>query len=244
MITARTRAKLLDVAALGGEDVVMFATDGVGLLRVPPALEEVVTYGRDVPLGGWEYAPTGGGVRRQVLLVQSGFYIETKPKRDAPTRLEDLVVPRDRARGIGNQVLAAMNGRTRLFRAFRSDGVDAKVAFGPEHCRPGQSPPMLFMALKSAFHRNQLELAGTWFPVEKTVSFDPRPKREPMPRRPGETFVRTLPAGSNPSPLGVMPKITAPSAPYRRGSGDRSDKDMYYDQPDHVDGLAQLVGDD
>jgi DNA polymerase type B, organellar and viral len=246
MITARTRARLLDVAALGGEDVVMFATDGVGFLRIPDALSEVDTHARDVPLGGWEYAPTGGGVRRQVLLVQSGFYIETKPRRDATAASQEFVVPRDRARGIGKQILAAMDGRTRLVRAFRSDGVDAKVGFGPKHCGPGHAVPMLFMALKSAFHRNQPELAGTWFPVEKTVSFDPRPKREPLPRRAGETFVRTMPAmnGNDPSPLGVMPKITVPSAPYRRGSGNRLDKDLYFDQPDHVDGLAQLVGDD
>ncbi len=246
MITARTRARLLEVAALAGEEVVMFATDGVGLLRIPPALADIETYARDVPLGGWEYAPTGAGVRRQVLFVQSGFYIETTSTRDGSAYSRDLVVPRDRARGLGKEILAAMDGRSRLVQAFRTDGVDAKVHFGPAHRQPGHKVPMLFMGLKSAFHRNQPELAGTWFPVEKTVSFDPRPKREPLPRRSGETFIRTMPAmnGSNPSPLGVLPKITVPSAPYRRGTNRGIDKDLYHDQPDHVDGLAQLVGDE
>ncbi len=246
MITARTRARLLDVAALGGDHVAMFATDGVGFLRMPPELADVETYADKVPLGGWEYAPTGGGVRRNVLLVQSGFYIETKPNRHGTASPAELVIPKDRARGIGKEVLAAMDGRQRLVRAFRSAGVDAKVRFGPEQCRTGQKTPMLFMALKSALHRNQPELAATWFPVEKTVSFDPRPKREPLPRRPAETFVRTLPAmnGDNPAPLGVMPKISVPSAPYRRGLRRGFDKDLYFDQPDHVDGLAQVVGED
>jgi hypothetical protein len=166
MITARTRARLLDVAALGGADVVMFATDGVGFLRIAPELADTEKHARDVPLGGWEYTPTGAGMRRQVLLVQSGFYIDTKPARKGSAPLQELVIPRDRARGIGKQILAAMDGRTRVVSAFRADEVDAKVYFGPELCRPGHSLPMLFMALKSAFHRNQPELAGTWFPVE------------------------------------------------------------------------------
>jgi hypothetical protein len=50
--------------------------------------------------------------------------------------------------------------------------------------------------------------------------------------------------GGNPSALGVMPKITVPSVPYRRGAANWLDKDLYCDQPDHVDGLAQPVGDD
>ncbi len=76
LITARTRARLLEVAGLAGEDAVMFATDGVGMVRMPSALSILATYTHKAPLGAWEYSPEYGGLRRNVLMVQSGFYIE------------------------------------------------------------------------------------------------------------------------------------------------------------------------
>ncbi len=138
------------------------------------------------------------------------------------------------------------DGRRRLFTAFREHGVDAQVRFGPDLVTDGQPIPRLFIGLKTAFHRGQPELAGTWVPVEKTLRFDPRPKREPTRQRRRETFIRTVPAmnGDAPSPFGVMPRITKPSAPYRKLAAKDEDKHLHHDQPDHVDGQAQLVGDD
>lgn len=246
MTTARTRAKLLDIAALAGPDAVMFATDGVGLLRIPPELERVRTYPSEVPLGEWEYAPVSGGLRPKVLMVQNGFYIESQPSVDSVGPSDAR--PRDRARGIGVRVLDATNGRDRLYAAFRSHGADAVVPFGPEYVAPGQKVPKLFIGLKSAFHRRQMDLAGRWVPVQKTVRFAPEPRRDRVAAgvTTGETFIRTTPPmnGSAPSSLGITPKVRIPSAPYRKLARKQEDKDLYWDQPDHVDGLANLLGEE
>lgn len=225
----------------------MFATDGIGLLRIPRELERVRTYACDVPLGEWEYAPLAGGLRPNVLMVQNGFYVEPQASGDAAGASEGAR-PRDRARGIGVRVLEAMHGRDRLYEEFQCHGADAVVRFGPEYVAPGQKVPKLFIGLKSAFHRHQMELAGRWVPVEKAVRFAPEPKRDRTAQdmTAGETFIRTTPPmnGSMPSSLGILPKVSAASAPYRKLARKQQDKDLYWDQPDHVDGLAQLLGEE
>jgi hypothetical protein len=248
MITARTRATLLAAAALGERHVVTFSTDGIGYDALPLGLDAITTY-RDGegPLGAWEYDPRNGGVGRDVLMVQSGFWIKREARKAAKHAIANGVKQRrDRARGVGTRVLKAMNGRARLYDAYRRDGVNAMVPFGPAYVVPGEQVPMIFIGLRSALNRGRLELAGTWIPVEKTVSLALEPKRDRTPRRRGEAFTRTVPPmnGARPSRLGVMPLVMEASAPYRRLAAKQIDKDLYYDQPDHVDGLAMLVGDE
>jgi hypothetical protein len=139
-----------------------------------------------------------------------------------------------------------MNGAQRLYAGFKADGVDARVPFGPEYVMPSQPVPMLFRGLRTALHRGQLGMAGTWAPVDQVVSFAPEPKRDRTRQVRGETFVRTTPPmnGGAPSRLGLLPIVTQLSAPYRRLSRKQEEKDLLYDQPDYHDGLAHLVGEE
>jgi hypothetical protein len=82
MITARTRAQLMELALLAGRHAVMLATDGLYVDHIPLALQQVTTFAEKAPLGAWQYDPLRS-VYRNALLIQSGLWVDGNRLRPA-----------------------------------------------------------------------------------------------------------------------------------------------------------------
>jgi hypothetical protein len=244
MITARTRVRLMELATLGDVHAVMLATDGIYFDSLTEAVQLVPTYPTNPPLGAWEYDPDKT-VYRNSLLIQSGLWIngERLAGKDACDGGNGRA--RGRTRGVGAKALSATDGFARLYEAWRQDGLEARVTIGPDNVLPGQSVPKVFVGLRTGFHLRKPHLIGTWQPLNKTISFTPEPKRLRTPRKRGESFVRTVPAMNDErlSGLGINPMLEL-SAPYRRNVRKHDAKDLYFEQPDHVDLMDVLAGED
>jgi hypothetical protein len=242
MITARTRARMLEVIGSGNDHVLMLAADG-GYLDCAPQCIGIPT-SEEPSLGEWEYKPTNN-VHHNPLIVQPGLWLAesvdehqvgaSKPQR-SPKRSS-------RVRGFGEAALAATNARERILEAYRSDGLNARICIGPEHVIPGARIPMAFVGYRSAIHRNKMEELATWQPFDKTISLDPRPKRTPLPRRDGEDFIRTQPAMNvgKLTHLGVNAMLEL-SAPYKRLRHKDQERDIYHEQPEHDTTLERFLG--
>lgn len=235
MITARTRARLLEMLKLAREHMVMLATDGA-YLDCPPSHIGLQTSPTPA-LGGWEYR-VEDHLHRSALIVQSGFWLDGEAARpDHPASTAT-----GRSRGISRAALNATNGRSRFYEAYRRDGINARVRIGPSEVTAGRSAPRAFVGIRGALHLKKPEWIGTWQPVDKTLVFDPRPKRLPLAEVAGETFVRTVPApiyGALTS-LGVSAALEL-SAPYDRLHIKDQEKDFSFEQPDFTDPIANLV---
>jgi hypothetical protein len=130
-----------------------------------------------------------------------------------------------------------------LWAAFQEKGLAAEVTISVDHLLPGARVPMVFVGYRSGVQRNRPDEIATWQPFEKTVRFDPRPKRVPLDGSRDDGFIRTIPApnGGHLNALGVDATLEL-SAPYQRLQRKEQEKDLVYEQPDHVQGLHEFLG--
>jgi hypothetical protein len=155
LITAYTRAMLIDAVALSPNDIVMLATDGV-YSRKPLDLQ------LGDKLGQWEAAE-----HARMFVVQPGLYWgPPKPKtRGVPLKFFE-------------QKIADGRTRTDVFedewKAYRK--ADQRNPLGAEF-PTGQVDLTLFIGLRLAQARNKPETAGKWIQQTRTISFDWTRKR-------------------------------------------------------------------
>lgn len=149
LITAFTRAKLLEAIALAPGRIVMLATDGIYSLDPLPVVE-------GTKLGEWEHEKLDG-----LFIVQPGLYwCPAKRKR--------------KSRGLPGKFFEE-NGRTESFEALWRE----YIASGATGNFPTVSVPMInFIGLKLALSWGKPEKAGVWEKTERTISFDYTNKRE------------------------------------------------------------------
>lgn len=165
MLTAWTRAKLLDALWLAGgpesREVIMFATDAI--YTTTPIPDDSVVVKRDgtamnglkfaKELGAWEAHefPQGG------LLIQPGLYHLT----------DQSLVSKLKGRGIA---FADMQERIQAFYdAWDADGADGEVHL--------ELSPR-YVGIRLALARGKLETAWRWSETKRTLRLDPSAKRE------------------------------------------------------------------
>ena len=220
---------------------VMLAADA-GYADVPlhELRDDFPTHQNNPPLGSWEHKPTAN-VHHDALIIRSGVWLSGERLRYEFGIFPDCTPrPKERTRGLGTKLIDAEDGYHRLREAFLRDGCAAVVHFGPDQVRPGQRVPKLFIGWRSALHRGQPELAGTWQPIVKDVTFDPMPKREVW-KREGDCFL-TVPAVHG-DPARTLPgyaPMLEMSHPYLRLDDDYT-KMLSEDQPDHGSILGMLT---
>ncbi len=188
-ITARTRARLMDLAQAGGEQVLMLATDGLYSSAQLP-----VETGTN--LGDWE----DGGQVGPMLLVQPGVYFSLAEGGK-----------KYRTRGVSLRDITKTDGVRRLTEAWRQDGPEAMVEVSASFLLNSEDDLPVFIGTKLALAWGKPELIGTWQPMKKTLSFRPEPRR-----RRGEwegELLRTWPPNHPFADLGVW------SAPYKKMPG-------------------------
>lgn len=160
-ITSGTRSQLLDAIALGGNDVLGVATDGVWSRRrlsLPKPLD-TGTFDTPKPLGGWEEK---GPFTNGMFFARPGVYFPLNPTEE---QLAEV-----RGRGLGKRVVydrwrdivdAFDRGEpgVTLDNVTRFVGAKSGVSFGP----------------KSGYTRSPE--FGQWIDRPITLKFDPRHKR-------------------------------------------------------------------
>ena len=154
-ITARTRAKLLNLATTAGSSCLMVATDGLYSsvpLAIPTGSE----------LGDWE----DGGQVGPLLIVQPGMYFSLDPNGK-----------KWRTRGISLKTLKRTDGINRLVDAWRREGPEAVVEVSAAFLLAGEDEPTSFIGTKLALAWGKPELIGTWAPLTKNLKFRPEPRR-------------------------------------------------------------------
>lgn len=239
MITARTRARMLEVLEQAGSHLLMIATDGAYLDCSPVSVGIGIS---DTPaLGGWEY-DANAHLHRNVLIVEPGLWLSQTGDvlgKDGGSR---SVV---RARGFGTETLAATNAHERLLDAFMRDGIDAEVVIGPEYLVAGAAMPMAYVGYRAALYRGHPEEIGTWQPFQKKISFNPGPKRIAIAGDGGQRLVRTrpTPTGGKLAHLGIDAPLEL-SAPYRRQRVKDYEREIYYEQPDRDLRLERFLAPD
>lgn len=202
-ITARTRARLLELAHLGGEAVLMLATDGLYASRP-------LSVSTGHSLGDWE----DGGQVGPLLLVQPGVYFSLAADGK-----------KWRTRGVSLRDVQATDGIRRLQEAWLMDGPDAVVPMNVNFLLAGSDEPNIFVGTKLALSWGKPELIGTWRPLDKSLSFRPEPRRL---RGEWEGYLlRTMPPTHQIAALGVL------SAPYKKMQGRNEEVEaVAYDQPE------------
>ena len=236
MITARTRARMLEVLEKASSHLLMIATDGAYLDCSPVSVGIGIS---DTPaLGGWEY-DANAHLHRDVLIVEPGLWLSHTGDVLGKEGESRSVV---RARGFGTQTLAATNAHERLLDAFMRDGIDAEVVIGPEHLVEGAAMPMAYVGYRAALYRGRPEEVGTWQPFQKKISFNPSPKRVAIPGDEGKSLVRTRPAptGGKLVRFGIDEPLEL-SAPYRRLQVKDQEREIYYEQPDRDIRVEQFL---
>lgn len=165
LITAWTRAKLLDALRLAGgprsESPIMFATDAIYTTAPVDGLEI------SERLGDWEAHrfPHGG------LLIQPGLYHLKGQKTQVKLKGRGITF-----RDMQTQI-------QEFYRVFEADGERGRVEL---HLSPR------YMGLRLMLHRNDIEHAWRWLPMRREIAFDPSAKRQRMrsgrrmPRRPAD----------------------------------------------------------
>jgi len=116
---------------------------------------------------------------------------------------------------------------------------------GPDNVVEGQRMPMAFVGIRGALHLKKPEWLATWQPFNKTITFDPLPKRRALLKGPGESFVRTAPAmnGGELARLGVNAMLEL-SAPYHRLRHKDEERDIIYEQPEDDSSIDRFLGGD
>lgn len=176
LITAGTRAKLMDAASLNPEAIVMLATDGL-FSRAPLALD----LGDN--LGQWEHDE-----HERLLIVQPGVYFGAS---------------RPKTRGVSPGFFYRLDpngdpytmGFERAWERFHLSQTAALGVAGIEW--PSLKMPVrLFIGTKLAYARNRLDTAGRWVETDRTFSFNWTAKRGPALTWEGETGWSFPQAGS------------------------------------------------
>lgn len=202
-ITARTRARLLDLAVQAGEDCLMLATDAVYSSRPLPILTGTC-------LGAWE----DGGTVGPMLLVQPGVYFSLVPDGK-----------KYRTRGVSLRDINKTDGVRRLKEAWLEEGPEAVVPMNVNFLLGGEEEPTVFIGTRLALAWGKPELIGSWQPLDKSLSFRPEPRR-----RRGEwegDLLRTWPPHHPFASIGVM------SSPYKKMPGRNVETEaIRYDQPE------------
>lgn len=200
-ITARTRARLMDLAHAGGASVLMLATDGLySSVALPVATGS--------SLGDWE----DGGQVGPMLLVQPGVYFSLSPEGK-----------KYRTRGVSLKDIEKTDGVRRLRRAWTEDGPEAMVEVSASFLLNAEDDLPVFIGTKLALAWGKPELIGTWQPMSKTLSFRPEPRRLRAEWE-GE-LLRTVPPSHPIAELGVW------SAPYKKMTKDVEVRALMVDQP-------------
>jgi hypothetical protein len=152
LITASTRAKLMEAISHAPDDIVMLATDAVySLVPLPLDVGE--------RLGQWEQAELS-----DLFIVQPGLYW-------SPDRRKK------KSRGLSGNFFEQAE-RTIAFENEWNIWV-AKEMYVPTGSFPSVKVPVPgFVGLKLALSRNKHELAGVWTSETRDISFDYRNKRQ------------------------------------------------------------------
>jgi hypothetical protein len=155
LITAWTRAKLIEAAALDPGAVLMLATDGILSKRLLP-----LDFGGE--LGQWTKEEHGG-----VFLVQPGLY--WGPKKPAKRKLK--------TRGAASRYFVEKTGAFEAAWARYREA--ATSAAPPADLKPPvvKLPVDLFVGLRLSHARGKPLTAGRWDRVERDISFDWSGKR-------------------------------------------------------------------
>jgi hypothetical protein len=152
LITALTRAKLMEGIALAPDQIIMVATDAVYSL-VPLPLD----VGKR--LGQWEMAELN-----DLFIVQPGLYWSPDKRKK-------------KSRGLSGNFFEQAE-RTLAFENEWNIWAP-KDQYGLETDFPAVTVPVPgFIGLKLALARNKHELAGTWVKDQRSISFDYRNKRQ------------------------------------------------------------------
>lgn len=152
LITALTRAKLMDAIALAPDDIIMVATDAVYSLKELP-----LDTGKK--LGQWE-----ANELNHLFIVQPGLYWCPEKRKT-------------KSRGLSGNFFEQA-GRTESFEAAWSFW-QSQNENGLSNEFPSVKVPVPgFIGLKLAISRNKPELAGTWVNDTRDISFDYRNKRQ------------------------------------------------------------------
>lgn len=167
LITAITRAKLLDAIRHSPNDVFMLATDGLYCRSGALPLEESSS------LGGWELTRFPSGM----YIVQPGVYFVGHKSTCEPGGNCDC---HPKTRGVP-------------LRVIERDEADVKAAWRGD--RTDGHPVQLrqFIGLRLAAARGKLDTAGTWADVTKTITYDWVTKRNPRILRHTDVGYRTEP---------------------------------------------------
>lgn len=216
LITAITRATLIDAYGPSPETCFMLATDGLFTGTSIPGIAASIT------LGGWDLVTHSDGM----FIIQPGLYFagDTKPKtRGVP---------------MGKIMERRADFETAWGESWWSRGEKLKAGT-TLHTRP--VPPSVdvplrnFVGLRLAYARGKPETAGAWVDAPKDVSFDWSTKRRPMKLVYDRWGARTLPHEGAP---GVA------TVPYSRSIGGNLTRDLerllFDDGPEWADQLRGL----
>jgi DNA polymerase type B, organellar and viral len=166
LITAMTRAQIVDACALNPGTVIMIATDAVFTLDPLP-----LDCGPG--LGRWDLAEHPNGL----MVVQPGVYFSGDTAQ------------RSKTRGVNVKVLE--DAREEFDTAWQS-----LSTHGFEFARYKVTVPVTqFITMRQALAWNRPEMAGVWHDTTRSVSFEIRPKRAGMPRRVDGVWRSTAPSG-------------------------------------------------
>ena len=181
MITAGTRAQLLDMMALHRslDSVLWVATDGIystELVTPPPPIDTGTMTEHKKPLGGWEMSTIHGGM----FAARPGIYFPLMEQGSADDRMKKI-----RARGVGRasmlqqyqRVIDAFNAKrssVKMGHVSRFNGAKNTISFGN----------------KSKFKRSKFY--GQWTIETVELSFSAYPKRAKR-KRDGSLTLRYFP---------------------------------------------------
>lgn len=150
LITARTRARLIEAAAIGGEDIVYLATDGVHSKRP-------LNLACGNSLGDWE-APSRSGV--PAVFLAPGTYLYEDGKRG-------------KSRGVNLGKFSDQIATWR--RLYRMTAPNGQIALREHHFTSAREA--LSRSLKQPPERYE-ETVNTWSDRERILSYDLSPRRE------------------------------------------------------------------
>lgn len=215
LITAITRATLIDTYSLAPDACFMLATDGLFMgtdLSLTPSTS----------LGGWDLITHSDGM----FIIQPGLYFAGEAK------------PKTRGVPMGKVFERRTDFELAWANSWWAKGERLKPGT-TVHTRP-QVPSVdvhlrNFIGLRLAYARGKPETAGMWVDAPKNVSFDWAPKRRPMAMTHDHWGARVFPHDGAPGLATV---------PYSRNIGGNLTRDLdrllYDDGPEWADDLRGL----
>lgn len=171
LITAFTRAKLMQAISLAPDQVAMIATDAVYSL-VPLELD----VGKR--LGQWELSEL-----EDLFIVQPGLYWSPDKRKK-------------KSRGLSGSFFEQAERTLSFERGFSFWAAEDRNGLNPDFPSV-QVPVPGFIGLKLALSRNKHELAGTWVNDKRDISFDYRNKRQLHEWREGHIITAIKPGSPN-----------------------------------------------